>query len=48
MAKYAELAKQIFQTSSGTVSVLLGEQEVMWGTSVSVDALAYFYLCAET
>jgi hypothetical protein len=37
MAKYAELAKQIFQTASGTVSVLLGEQEVMWGTAVGAQ-----------
>jgi pyridoxal/pyridoxine/pyridoxamine kinase len=34
MAKYAELAKQIFQTSTASVSILMGEEEIVWGSTV--------------
>lgn len=35
MAKYAELAKQIFEARSASVSILMGEEEILWGANVS-------------
>ena len=35
IAKYTELAQSIFQCTTSTVSILLGDEEYIYGSSVS-------------